>query len=416
MALDTILVSPVPQVRCAFAAAVGEGVLRSAVTYGGIRGRLVIALESHPDWCPRASLRKRTEPPASPKTADIDTQRERDPKEMSKPVSLTVVIPCRNEVRTITSVLADLASQDFSLPFEVIVADGISEDGTRGVLDDVLSGMPFRLSLRVVDNKRKSTPCGLNLAVKHAAGAFIVRVDAHSRLSGDFLRSIYEALESGVGDVVGPQVRYVAASESPTSKTIAAMLNSRFGNGGTSSRNPIQVPTKVTHTVMSCYRRKVWEAIGGYEESLLSNEDYEFDYRANLAGFSVVSLPRPVYNPIARATLIDFAKQRWRYGTWKSRVLKMHPTSIKLRQIMPMLIWPVAFVLPLVSYSLTLLLAMGYSAVAAYSVVSDEKFRGAALGLKVKCALLAPAVAVVTHFVWGAGAWAGLVIGLRART
>ena len=160
---------------------------------------------------------------------------------------------------------------------------------------------PFRYSLQMVDNPVRTIPSGLNLAVRSAAGTHIVRVDAHSRLPGDYLRTIVAALDGGVGDVVGPQVLHVAASDAVVARTIAAMLNSRFGNGGTPSRNRLHVPTRTTHAVMSCYRREVWVSVGGYDEALLSNEDFEFDYRANLAGFKVVSLPHPVFSLIARA-------------------------------------------------------------------------------------------------------------------
>lgn len=347
---------------------------------------------------------------------DVETgmHSESNSEEVSKPIILTVVIPCRNEVRGITAVLADLDRQDFFLPFEVIVADGNSEDGTRDVLDEILRRAPFRYSLHLVDNPRTIIPTGLNLAVARAEGEFIVRIDAHSLLPEDYLRTIFEALESRVGDVVGPQVVHVATSEMPVARTIAAMLNSRFGNGGTTSRNRIHVPTRVTHTVMSCYRRNVWEAIGGYDESLLANEDYEFDYRANRAGFSVVSLPGPVFRLIARATLSAFVRQRWRYGRWKSRVLIMHPGSIKLRQIIPMLIVPAAISLFFAGLPLVLLVALVYSAMAAYSVVTEEPVRNCGVVRKTQCAVLAPLVAGITHLVWGAGAWFGLIFRPRS--
>ncbi|HYR42389.1 MAG TPA: glycosyltransferase, partial [Terriglobia bacterium] len=60
------------------------------------------------------------------------------------PGRLSVVIPCRNEVRTIAAALQDLDRQDFPAPFEVIVADGMSGDGTREILDGFIQRAPFR--------------------------------------------------------------------------------------------------------------------------------------------------------------------------------------------------------------------------------------------------------------------------------
>jgi succinoglycan biosynthesis protein ExoA len=332
-----------------------------------------------------------------------------EPEALPKPINLTVVIPCRNEAKTIAAVLGDLELQDLSRPFEVIVADGRSVDGTREVLEKLVDNPPFRFALRIVDNPDKAIPSGLNRAVERSAGKFIVRIDAHARLPRDYLRTIVESLEKGLGDVVGPQVVNVASSNSATGRTIAAMLNTRFGNGGTPSRNRIRVPTRVAHAVMSCYRREVWNTLGGYDESLLANEDFEFDYRANRAGFSVLSLPSPVYQLFARSTLGEYTRQRWRYGKWKGRVLAMHPGSLRFRQIIPILLLPASIALAIVDMPLALVAAAGYSAVAAYSVVNERSVKEGGVALRAKCAAFAPLVAAITHFVWGAGVVSGLV-------
>ena len=93
----------------------------------------------------------------------------------------------------------------------------------------------------------------------------------------------------------------------------------------------------------------------------------------------------------------------------------MHPRSIKLRQIVPILIVPAAILLIFTGLPMILLLTAGYSAMAAYSVVREESVRGEDLVQKARCAVLAPLVAGITHFVWGAGAWFGLIIRPRAN-
>ncbi len=66
-------------------------------------------------------------------------------------MQLSVVIPCKNEVTTIEEVLRDLADQSLAEPFEVVVADGFSDDGTREVLAR-LSNVDLSYRLRMVDN------------------------------------------------------------------------------------------------------------------------------------------------------------------------------------------------------------------------------------------------------------------------
>lgn len=330
-----------------------------------------------------------------------------------EPVSVSIVIPCRNEFLRIGAVLADLDRQTFQHPFEVIVADGLSGDGTRELLVQLARSAPFRYRLVVLDNPKRTIPAALNLAVGAARGEFIVRVDAHSQVQAEYVEAIVDALSNHLGDVVGPQVVNVAASRTATAKTIAAMLNTRFGNGGTPSRNRLVSPAKVVHAVMSCYRRSVWEEVGGYDETLLANEDFEFDYRAGRAGMAVVSLPHPVFRLIARGTLGALLQQRWRYGVWKARVFGMHPGSLQARQLIPVALLPVALALAVTALPLALALGLLYGAIASVSVAAEPSIRAEAAWSRIHCALLAPVVGAITHFAWGAGVWYGLIIRPR---
>lgn len=251
---------------------------------------------------------------------------------------LSVVIPCRNEVATIGAVLGDLARQTLDEPFEVVVADGRSEDGTVELLHRFPAGaLPYRL--RVVDNPARTTPGGLNAAAGAAGGEYVIRVDAHARLPEDYLETLLAALRVPGRDVVGPATSYVPGAPTPVAAEISLALNTRMGTGGTPSRGGggLREPARVVHTVMSCYRRGVWEAVGGYDEGLLTNEDFDFDYRANLRGFGVWSLPGPLYLAVAQPTVRGLLRQRFRYGYWKRQVVKRHPRSLRARQLIPVL-------------------------------------------------------------------------------
>lgn len=249
-------------------------------------------------------------------------------------MQLSVIIPCKNEAATIGQVLRDLANQSFPEAFEVIVADGLSNDGTQEVLAQ-FSNVDLPYHLRVIDNTAGTIPAGLNAAVAEAKGEYIVRVDGHCRLSNDYLESILSALRQPGQDVVGPATRYIPGAATAIAAEIALALNTRLGNGGTPSRGDLHEAVRVDHTVMSCYRREVWDTIGGYDESLLSNEDFDFDYRANLQRFNVWSLPSPKYSLVARADICSLLRQRIRYGYWKWQVIKRHPRSLRMRQLLP---------------------------------------------------------------------------------
>ncbi len=322
---------------------------------------------------------------------------------------VSVVVPCRNEREGIVAVLQDLAGQDFPGNYEVIVADGDSNDGTWEQLQRRRAEERYPYTLVLLRNPRRGIARAMNLMVAHARGQHIIRVDAHCSVGSDYVRTLVEALKTPGRDVVGPTVVHVASADTLTGRVIAAVLNHRLGNGGMPSRNRLRVPLKVDHTVMSCYHRRVWEAMGGYDESLLTNEDFDFDYRASRAGLGVYSLPAPVYYAYSRSTLRGLLAQRWRYGFWKGRVIRKHPRSLKFRQLVPMLALPLALAtvaLPptFVALILSYLILVGVAA-GSRSVRTEKSGRGSWL----RVYALTFMAMVVVHFVWAAGLWWGLL-------
>src|SRR5574342_1219169 len=88
---------------------------------------------------------------------------------------VTIVVPCRNEERYIVECLDSILACDYpSDRLEVLVVDGMSDDGTRAVLADYAARNPL---VRMLDNPRRITPVALNLAIRAARGEVIVRMD-----------------------------------------------------------------------------------------------------------------------------------------------------------------------------------------------------------------------------------------------
>src|SRR5579863_10491961 len=91
---------------------------------------------------------------------------------------VSIVIPCRNEKSYIPGCLDSVLAFDYPKDrLEVLVSDGMSQDGTRDILEGYQRAHPM---IRMLDNVRKVTPCALNLAIKQARGDVIVRLDAHA--------------------------------------------------------------------------------------------------------------------------------------------------------------------------------------------------------------------------------------------
>jgi glycosyltransferase involved in cell wall biosynthesis len=261
--------------------------------------------------------------------------------------TVSVIVPCYNEQDTIRMLLEALRDQTFpSRKMEVIIADGLSSDGTIEEIVKFQDNHPD-LPIRVVENRKRIIPSGLNLAIGAAEGEFIVRLDAHSVPKADYVERCVEALRAEKGNNVGGVWEIQPGGEDWIAKTIALAAAHPLGVGDARYRLGGQAQP-VDTVPFGAYRRSLIERIGAYDETLLTNEDYEFNVRIRQAGGTVWFDPKIRSSYFARPTLAALAKQYWRYGYWKGRMLRRYPETLRWRQLLPPL-----FVLSL------LLLAVG---------------------------------------------------------
>lgn len=337
---------------------------------------------------------------------------------------VSVVIPCRNERNTIERILENLQAQTYQGDFEVVIADGVSTDGTSDYIAHLVSTRGYSYSVSVVQNESTSIPSGLNKAVRASHGQIIVRIDCHSQISDDYIERIVAALCIPGFDLVGPSIRIIPGGASPIAQAISVLTSSKLGSGGSASRVHLTEPVQVAHAAMSSYKRDVFDRLGGYDESLLTNEDFDFDYRATQLGAGVYSLPHPVFYTMARPTLKGLARQRWRYGWWKAAVLKKYPQSLHVRQALPILALFVFVALAVLSVTsrgfleLLFFTLYLYAAVCAFSALhtlsTNKQWSG---GLSTVAATIAtsPLIYAIIHGVWAAGALAGLLFNKPVR-
>ena len=116
---------------------------------------------------------------------------------------VSVIVPCYNEQATIRLLLEALHGQTFQRgEMEGVIADGMSQDGTRAEIAAFQRDFPD-LEVRVVDNTRQTIPSGLNRAIEASRGGIIVRLDAHSKPYPDYVENCVKAIEGNLGDNVG---------------------------------------------------------------------------------------------------------------------------------------------------------------------------------------------------------------------
>lgn len=248
--------------------------------------------------------------------------------------TVSIIVPCYNEQATIRLLLEAILVQSYPRSkMSVIIADGMSSDRTRGEIEAFKVLHPD-LEIAIIDNERRIIPAALNRALHAARGEIIVRLDAHSVPRLDYVERCVTALQQGLGENVGGVWEIVPGASGWPARSIAAAAAHPFGVGDARYRYTDHAG-QVDTVPFGAFRKDIIQRIGPFDEKLLSNEDYEFNVRIRQSGGVVWLDPkiRSVY--IARSNFGDLARQYWRYGFWKLRMLISYPESLRWRQALP---------------------------------------------------------------------------------
>ena len=248
----------------------------------------------------------------------------------NKRVSTSIIVPCRDECQHIGSFLDSVFHQELDgIDVEVLVADGMSEDGTRLILREYAAQFS---ALRIIDNPGKIVSAGLNAAIREAKGEIIVRMDAHSKYAPDYVRSCVEVLhETNADNVGGPAL---TCADGYLAQAIAHAYHTRFACGGAKFHDP-RCQGPVDTVPYGCWRKSTLERIGLFDEKLVRGQDDELNRRIVAAGGTVWLSPRIIswYRP--RASLSKLFGQYFQYGFWKVAASRKYHRIVSVRSLMP---------------------------------------------------------------------------------
>ena len=325
------------------------------------------------------------------------------------PRLLSVIAPCRNEAAFIDAFCDSVLRQQLPAGWhmEVLIADGMSDDGTRERLQERCA-RDGRLVL--VDNPGRIVSTGLNACIARARGEVVARLDIHTVFAPDYLARCIEALErSGADNVGGP---WVAQGTSPMGEAIAAAFQCRWVVGGARSRD--QAYEGAVDTVyLGCWRREAFARFGLFDEALVRNQDDEHNLRLRLSGGRIwqSGTIHSVYHP--RDSLRHLYAQQQQYGYWRPFVVRKHGQPGSLRQLVPAL-FVAALVLSTVLLPWTPWPAIALLALYGPYLLLASVAAARAAGTRHTLWRL-PAVIAAFHIGYGWGTWQGLWDVLRAR-
>ena len=317
----------------------------------------------------------------------------------------SIIMPVRNEADFIEQAVQSILDNDYPTEsMEVLVIDGMSNDGTREIIEKSSSA---DARIKLLDNPRRIVPAAMNIGIKAAKGEVFIRIDGHAKIPRDFIRKSIECLnEHPDAWVVGGYIEtvadnYIGGAIASAMRSPIGVGNARFRMGGYEGW--------VDTLAFGTHHKWVVDKVGYFDEELVRNQDDEFNLRIILAG-GKIWMSKSIHSTyFSRTSLSKLWKQYFQYGFWRVRTLQKHKRPATLRQLVPLL-----FVL-----SILLLGMAGFLNRFFWFLLETEMIfyvMGLFVGASIvgcqsgwRFAPIAPLVFVILHFAYGLGSVWGVI-------
>lgn len=249
-------------------------------------------------------------------------------------VSVSIVIPCRNEAKYIARCLDSIIDNGYPHALlEILVMDGLSDDGTREILSDYVKRYKF---IRMIDNPRRAVPAALNIGIRASVGEVILRLDGHTLLGKGYIILCVSSLRKYNVANVGGIIKTMPGRETLIAKAIAYALSHPFGVGRSHFRLERSKICFVDTVPFGCYRRELFETIGYFDETLHRTEDFDFNQRIRRSGKKIILIPDIVSHYYARGTLKDFWKHNFDNGRLVTAPWAQGKMNFAVRHLTPL--------------------------------------------------------------------------------
>jgi glycosyltransferase involved in cell wall biosynthesis len=235
---------------------------------------------------------------------------------MATSVLVSCITPFLNASPWLPDQLEALSRQTCRAPREFIFADNGSTDRSRDII--LAWAERLRAPLRIIDaSGRRGSSHALNCALGVARGEWLAFCDADDRVNDLWLEALLEkALQTGADFVSASARDWDGSSGTNPEKLWHAAERPHLGF----------LPMMQNGNMLG--RAEAVRALGGWNENFLTGEDAEFSWRAQLAGYRLVSTPEAILDYRRRSTNRGMFWQHFRYGRDDIRLLKLfsgHP-------------------------------------------------------------------------------------------
>jgi glycosyltransferase involved in cell wall biosynthesis/SAM-dependent methyltransferase len=232
---------------------------------------------------------------------------------------VSVIIPCYNHGKYLDDALNSIFAQDYK-NYEIIIIDDKSKDDsvhTAEMLINQYSGYNIKL-IKLIENKGQA--CARNTGINAARGKYIITMDADDKIKPSFMSKCIQAFDNNKSiDIVYTDVQ-------------------NFGNDNIIIPSIDYDPTKLVLfnyiTVCSMFSKKMWEEVGGYDETLkgFPFEDWEFWLKAAEYGFIGYHINEPLFN-YRKSENESYNSALKNHNIVKAKLISRHPVLFSKEQM-----------------------------------------------------------------------------------
>jgi glycosyltransferase involved in cell wall biosynthesis len=248
-------------------------------------------------------------------------------------ISVSIIIPMRNEEKFVSKCLDSLLSQiQGRNNFEIFCIDGMSVDKTAEIIQQYARKDN---RIRLIENPLKIVSAAMNLGIGQSRGDFIMIVGCHAEYAPDYIDKCLEVFKRTGADQVGGYFTTLPSKDTAVGRAIAAVTSSRFGVG---SGQRVTGPEREANvTAFGGFRRDVFDRFGLYDERLVRNQDIELFNRIHRNGGKIIISPKIRIKYYNRSTFSGLANQAFLNGLWNPYTVWLTHGGMNLKHFVPLI-------------------------------------------------------------------------------
>jgi glycosyltransferase involved in cell wall biosynthesis len=329
----------------------------------------------------------------------------------TEPPLISIIIPCYNEEIFLGKCINSVLNNDYPLEkVEIFIVNGMSTDKTVEVAQEIIKSNS-EVKIEILNNPKKIFPCAVNIGVNNSHGEFIMILGAHSVYNKSYITLCVENSLKYDADNVGGILETIGTNTSVIGRAITCVLSSSFGVGNSTFRTGTDKVTEVDTVFGGCYKRKVFEKIGFFNENLRSTSDMDFNVRLKKAGGRIILDPGIKATYFTRNSFGKFFSNNIRNGYWSIYPLRfIDYLPVSMRHMIPLFFICSVICGIILSFVANIFMYILLGVMIIYTIAA---FVAATPFIKkgVFNIILMPFLFLTLHLTYGAGSlWAGIKV------